>query len=66
MPVKPEAEMNVPPDPCRQFPSEPPRVPVKVEHQSLGSRNPFTPVPCKSEQEKESSGKIENCITDAV
>ena len=66
MPVKPEAEMNVPPDPCRQFPSEPPCVPVKVEHQSLGPRNPFTPVPCKSEQEKESSGKIENCITDAV
>ena len=66
MPVKPEAEVNVPPDSCRQFPSEPPRVPVKVEHQSLGSRNPFTPVPCKLEQEKESSGLSEVTIQEIV
>ena len=39
---------------------------MKVEHQSLGSRNPFTPVPCKLEQEKESSGLSEVTIQEIV
>ena len=54
MPVKPEAEVKVSPDPCKPFPSELPRFPVKMEHQSLGSGNPFTPPSFKSGQEKDS------------
>ena len=56
MPLKPEAEVKVPPDPYKPFPSEAPCFPMKVEHQSLSSTNPFTPPSFKSEQERESPG----------
>ena len=59
MPVKQEAEVKVPQDPGEPFPSEPPCFPVKVEHQSLGSTNPFTPLSFKSEQERQSPGPSE-------
>ena len=39
---------------------------MKVEYQSLCSRNPFTPVSYKSEQEKESSGPSEVTIQEIV
>ena len=66
MHVKPEAEVKVPPDPCRPFPSEPPCFPVKMESQSLGSSNPFTPLLFKSEQERQSPGPSEVTFQEIV
>ena len=65
MPAK-NASQKVPPDPCKPFPSELPGFPVKVENQSLGFRNPFTPPSFTSEQERESPGPSEVTFQEIV